>query len=135
MNLSVRVSSKVLLTPSLAATAVCMITSSWSCNARKSLSVLENARASLPVVGLTFVGGSTPRLRSQSANLLLDMRVSVSRPEASNNLSLNSLIPFRCSIRSSVSTSSTGSANIRIVRSISLSSCCGNPSSSLLNKV
>ena len=135
MNLSVRVSSKVLFTPSLAATAVCMITSSWSCNARKFLSVLENASVSLPVAGLIFIGGSTPRLRSQSANLLLDMRVSVSRPEASNNLSLKFLILVRCSTNISVSTSSTGSANIRIVRSISLSSCCGNPSSSLLNKV
>ena len=120
-----RVSSKVLLLAKRASNNFC--TSGSKCSPRDTnpLSDLENANVFLPVVGLIFVGGSTSRLSSSLANLGLLIRSSLSTPAASSRDALYSRISVRCFFNSSVSKPSTGSMNIRNVRSISFSSFLG----------
>ena len=127
INLSVRVSSKVLLVPKRAETNDCTLSSSCSSNALNASSDLAKANVSLPVVGLIFLGGSTPRLIRSSANLLLDIKSFLSVMFASrSSLSLRSRTSSRCCSNKNKSRSSVGSINIRNVRSISCNSCCGN---------
>ena len=122
MNRSVLVSSKVLFAPSRAATSAC--TSSFGCSARalKPSSLLANANATLPVVGLILVGGRTPKAASFSANFWLLINVSRSDIAFSISASLRCLTSPKCCSSRGKFNCNTGSVNIFKVRSINLSS-------------
>ena len=125
---SVLVSSRVDLVPSLAATRACTSGFSCSASALNSSSFLAKASVSLPVVGLIFVGGVTPRLVSVSANWGLLISVALSTVTLDISSSFFFLTFVRCSSSTGLSSTSTGSEYILIVRSISRISMCGNPS-------
>ena len=135
MNRCVRVSSRVLLFPSLAAIKDCTSRFSWSANALKSSSDLANAKVSLPVVRLIFLGGSTPRPSSSLANLGLLIRSFLSTPETSSNSSLRSRVSMRCCSSKPRSKSKVGSINIRRVKSISFTSSRGKSDAIVLNRL
>ena len=126
MKRCVLVSSRVDFVPSLAATKDCTRSSSCSCKALNASSDLANAKVSLPVVRLIFIGGSTPKPFSTLANLGLDIRSSLLTCASSSRLSLRSLISARCNSRRPSFKSSIGSTNMRNVRSISFISLRGN---------
>ena len=121
----VRVSSNVVLFPSLAATKACTRGSECSASFLNSSSVLANAHASLPVRALIFLGGATPSLCSKTANLSFDIKSSISDAAASNNFSLRSLTSSKCCSNNGKSNSRMGSTNILSVVSITLSSASG----------
>ena len=129
INLSVRVSSRVDLFPSLAATNACTWKFSCSSKALNSSSDLAIASVSLPVIKDILVGGSTPRPLNISANLLLLIRSSrVSTPASSSNNSLRYLTSAKCWRSKLASRIRDGSVNILMVMSISfnsLNSKCG----------
>jgi hypothetical protein len=127
MNLCVRVSSNVLLLPRRAATRSCTFSFSCSSSALNPSSDLAKAKVSLPVVGLTFMGGFTPNCSNSSANLGFDMRSAFSTLALVNKASLRERVSIRCCSNRFRSRSKIGSINIRSVRSISLSSFFGNP--------
>ena len=134
INRSVRVSSSVLFVPNLAATRAC--TSMFSCSARalNPASVFASAKASLPVVALIFVGGSTPSSISLRANFSLDRRVSRSALALAIKASLRSTTSMRCCSNNGRSSSSVGCVYIRKVKSISLSSCFLKDDMRMLNR-
>ena len=132
MNRSVRVSSNVDFTPSRAATMACTMMFSCSSSALNSSSFLANAKVSLPVVRLIFMGGSTPRLRSVSASCGLDIRLSLEISALPSRSAFFRFTSARCVSSASLSKVRTGSVNIRMVRSMRLSSSLGNPSSSFI---
>ena len=70
-NLSILASSIVDLVPSLTVHSSCINEFSCSCKSIKPKSVLAKANVSLPVVGDTFKGTTTPISSSSSANCLL----------------------------------------------------------------
>ena len=127
MNRCVRVSSKVVLVPSLAATSACTRASGCDASSLKFSSVFANAHASLPVRALIFTGGTTPNFFSNSANLSLDISVSLSATQAASNLSFLFLTSSRCCSSKGKLSSSEGSTNIRSVTSMTFSSDLGNP--------
>ena len=123
MNRSVRVSSMVDFVPNRAATSACTSWYGCSSNALNSSSVLENAYVCLPVVGLFFIGGSTPNSRSNSANLGLLIRSSFLY--VPRTISLAALTLPKCSANTTTSNHNTGSVNILMVRSMSRNSVGG----------
>ena len=129
----VRVSSSVDFTPSLAATMCCTNTFSCSSSALNPSSDLAKAYVSLPVVRLILVGGVTPRDSSTVASLGLLIRSSFSMSIFDINASFLAFTESKCPSRMLSSKSSTGSENIRMVRSISLSSVLLYPRDSILN--
>ena len=122
MKRAVRVSSSVDLTPNRAATMACTMTSGCSSRALNSSSFLAKAYVSLPVVRLILRGGVTPRLSKTPASLGLLIKSSFSINILFIRCSLVSLTAFRCTSSTSLFNSSTGSLNIRMVRSISFNS-------------
>ena len=125
MNRSVRVSSRVDFTPIRAATTACTLSSGCSSRAFMPGSVLANANAALPVVGLTFIGGLTPNDSRIPANLGLDIRSSLLALDADSKSSLRFCTSARCSTSLSLLSRSTGSVYIRRITSMSCSSCMG----------
>ena len=135
MNRSVRVSSMVDFTPSLAATTACTLGSWCSSSALNASSVLEKANVSLPVVGLIFIGGSTLNSLSVAASLWLDMSWSLSTiVTASNNDFFPFCMPIKWLRSKSAFKYSVGSENMRIVRSIRRNSDFGNSADRCLNR-
>ena len=136
MNRCVRVSSKVLLLPKRAATRACTLSSSCSSSSLNSSSFLAKAKVSFSVARLIFMGGTTPRPVSSSANLRLDISSFLSViPASISSLSLRSLTSSRCDSSSPISRSSVGSVNIRSVASIRRSSCLGNLRAMMANSL
>ena len=138
---SVLVSPMVDLLAKRVATNVAIKGSSLSIRSVNSSSVLANAHASLPVLSLTLVGGSTPRDLSNSANLSLLISCflrssSFLTPSkcisVTNEPRLSARICIKSSTNSLSSSSRVGSANIRIVKSTTRSSPLGKLGSILL---
>ena len=125
-NLLVRVSSSVLFSPIRAATNACTLGSSCSCRALKSSSDLAKAKASFPVRKLVFIGGITLRVSSALANFGFDISSAFSMPHSIRSFSFWSWSVSRWSSSLPMSNVNTGSMNIRIVKSITLSSGFGN---------
>ena len=122
--------------PRRAATRDCTRSSSCSCNALKSSSLLAKAYVSLPVVRLIFIGGSTFRSRSMSANLRFDIKSFLSvTPASRSSLSLRSCVSSKCCSNNPRSRSSIGSINIRSVTSISFNSVRGKLAPMILNSL
>ena len=117
-NRCVRVSAMVVLAPNRAATTAATRSSSCSSNATKFLSVLAKAYVRFSVRGLILVGGSTPKSRSRSANLSLDISTSRSNSACSISSRLRSISRNNKSLIRSLSPTNIGSVNIRIVISI-----------------
>ena len=115
------------MVPKRADTKALTLSSSWSSKALNSSSDLAKANVSLPVAGLIFIGGFTLNDLSTSANLGLLIKSSLSTPAFSSSSSLWSRVSVICCSSIPVSKSSTGSTNIRNVKSISLNSFFGNP--------
>ena len=135
---SVLVSPMVDLFSRRVVTKVAINGSSLSANAWNSSSVLANAHASFLVFSLIFVGGSTPCALSSSANLSLLINcffksVSFLTPSVCISLTNEPRLSARICIKSSTnsfsSNSKIGSANIRMVKSMTRSSLLGNTGS------
>ena len=122
INRSVRVSSNVDLVPRRAATNACTRSSGCSSSSLNSASDLANAHVSFPLAGLSLVGGVTPIDSSSSANLGLLIRISLCALAASSSCVLRSLTSLKCCSSNNMSSSNTGSENMRVVMSIILSS-------------
>ena len=131
MNLSILLSSIVLLVPNLTRQSSCMYMSSCSHSSKKPVSPLANANVGFPVAGLSFIGTTTPSSSKITANcwLLANFFLthsSSSQPSFSMRpLSMaffSSLTSSRRSCNSASSTSKTGSVYMRRVKSMSLTS-------------
>ena len=135
MNRSILLSSNVDLVPRRTAHNSCMNGSSCSVKAMKPSSFFASARVCLPVVLLSFMGGSIPYSVNNSPNFLLLAKTcrtssGAVTPRRSINEESNSCFSSRnsssLSISMELSTSNTGCVNIRSVISISLISFNGN---------
>ena len=140
IRFSVRVSSRVDLTPRRADTAACTRSSTCSSMSVMPLSVLAKAHDSLPVFRLVLVGGSTPNRLRYSANLSLDMSMSCTAcappmpwPRSWIKVRLRVRTSSRCLSSSGTSSSITGSVYILSVWSITNNSLDGKPTLSLSN--
>ena len=135
MNRSILLSSIVDLVPSRTAASCWMIGSSCSVNAMNPSSFFASAKVCLPVVLLSFMGGSTPNSFNTAANCLLlanflrtcssfsHCKVAFSVP---NNCNFSCLSSSSRSLSSASSTSSIGLINIFKVISIKSNSSGGN---------
>ena len=133
INRCALVSSKVLLLPSLAATSVCTLSSSCVSSSFNPSSVFAKANASLPVLTLILVGGTTPNPLSSSANLSLLIKSFLVTPAFMRSVSLRIFTFSKCSSSSPRSNSKTASINIRRVASMTRSSLVGKCLTSFLN--
>ena len=127
MNRWVRVSSKVLFNPRRAATTACTLKSSCSNSFLKPSSDFANAKVSLPVLKLVFIGAITPKVANKSANLGLLIRLFRSVSASSSSLSFMSLISSKWLSSNPRSKSNIGSINIRKVKSMIFNSFLGKP--------